>query len=225
MQVPASGSNCPSCNARCCRVWTRMLPTWYPSHIRGGRTMVASRSGSPMALPKTMISWLGRDGIRSTGALTLTAAAPSDLGAMNWRSIATIRPAGLTGLQMHMGDGWTSGSCRWARGATTGLDLRHPAAFHDPLEGRLARLRNRFSTFGGACGSIWPRSSVTTQVICSAMEWMEFEKWHTGRVVLVGDAAHASSPMDRPQYGGWKMHACWPKNYAQRQRQSTQGPR
>jgi len=27
------------------------------------------------------------------------------------------------------------------------------------------------------------------------MEWMEFEKWHTGRVVLVGDAAHASSPM------------------------------
>ena len=33
------------------------------------------------------------------------------------------------------------------------------------------------------------------QVICSAMEWMEFEKWHTGRVVLVGDAAHASSPM------------------------------
>jgi 2-polyprenyl-6-methoxyphenol hydroxylase-like FAD-dependent oxidoreductase len=33
------------------------------------------------------------------------------------------------------------------------------------------------------------------QVICSAMEWMEFEKWHTGRVVLVGDAAHASSPL------------------------------
>ena len=33
------------------------------------------------------------------------------------------------------------------------------------------------------------------EVICSTMEWMEFEKWHTGRVVLVGDAAHASSPM------------------------------
>ena len=27
------------------------------------------------------------------------------------------------------------------------------------------------------------------------MEWMECEKWHLGRVVLVGDAAHASSPM------------------------------
>jgi 2-polyprenyl-6-methoxyphenol hydroxylase-like FAD-dependent oxidoreductase len=33
------------------------------------------------------------------------------------------------------------------------------------------------------------------QIIWSAMEWMQFEKWHTGRVVLVGDAAHASSPM------------------------------
>jgi hypothetical protein len=33
------------------------------------------------------------------------------------------------------------------------------------------------------------------QVICSAMEWMAFEKWHTGRVALVGDAAHASSSM------------------------------
>jgi 2-polyprenyl-6-methoxyphenol hydroxylase-like FAD-dependent oxidoreductase len=33
------------------------------------------------------------------------------------------------------------------------------------------------------------------QILCSAMEWMESEKWHTGRVVLVGDAAHASSPM------------------------------
>jgi len=33
------------------------------------------------------------------------------------------------------------------------------------------------------------------QVICSAMEWMELERWHIGRVVLVGDAAHASSPM------------------------------
>jgi FAD-dependent urate hydroxylase len=33
------------------------------------------------------------------------------------------------------------------------------------------------------------------QVICSAMEWMELERWHTGRIVLVGDAAHASSPL------------------------------
>ena len=27
------------------------------------------------------------------------------------------------------------------------------------------------------------------------MEWMESKKWYSGRVVLVGDAAHSSSPM------------------------------
>src|ERR1700674_4155106 len=49
---------------------------------------------------------VGADGIRSTvRALTLTTAAPGDLGAMNWRSIAPIRPAGLTtALQLHLGD-------------------------------------------------------------------------------------------------------------------------
>ena len=33
------------------------------------------------------------------------------------------------------------------------------------------------------------------QIICSAMEWMEPNSWYIGRVLLVGDAAHASSPL------------------------------
>ena len=67
--------------------------------------------------------------------------------------------------------------------------------FHDPVEGRLARLRNRFATFGGRVQEYLASLERDDQVICSAMEWMECEKWHLGRVVLVGDAAHASSPM------------------------------
>jgi FAD-dependent urate hydroxylase len=27
------------------------------------------------------------------------------------------------------------------------------------------------------------------------IEWVQLERWHAGRVVLIGDAAHASSPM------------------------------
>ena len=42
---------------------------------------------------------------------------------------------------------------------------------------------------------ILPIPSRNDQVICSAMEWMESDKWNSGRVVLVSDAAHASSPM------------------------------
>ena len=130
---------------------------------------------------------IGADGIRSTvRALTLTAAAPSDLGAMNWRSIAPIRPAGLTGLQMHMGDGCVFGLVPMGAGLTYGFAYVIQPRFHDPLEGRLDRLRNRFATFGGRVQEYLASLERDDQVICSAMEWMEFEKWHTGRVVLVG---------------------------------------
>jgi 2-polyprenyl-6-methoxyphenol hydroxylase-like FAD-dependent oxidoreductase len=130
---------------------------------------------------------VGADGIRSTvRALTLTAAAPSDLGAMNWRSIAPIVPAGLTGLQMHMGDGCMFGLVPMGAGSTYGFAYVIQPRFHDPLEGRLDRLRNRFATFGGRVQEYLASLERDDQVICSAMEWMEFEKWHTGRVVLVG---------------------------------------
>jgi 2-polyprenyl-6-methoxyphenol hydroxylase-like FAD-dependent oxidoreductase len=139
---------------------------------------------------------VGADGIRSTiRALTLTAAAPNDLGAMNWRSIAPIRPAGLTGLQMHMGDWCVFGLVPMGAGRTYGFAYVIQPRFHDPLEGRLGRLRKRFATFGGRVQEYLALLERDDQVICSAMEWMEFEKWYTGRVVLVGDAAHASSPM------------------------------
>jgi 2-polyprenyl-6-methoxyphenol hydroxylase-like FAD-dependent oxidoreductase len=33
------------------------------------------------------------------------------------------------------------------------------------------------------------------QVHCSPIEWLQSDRWHDSRVVLIGDAAHASSPM------------------------------
>jgi 2-polyprenyl-6-methoxyphenol hydroxylase-like FAD-dependent oxidoreductase len=139
---------------------------------------------------------VGADGIKSTvRALTLTAAAPSDLGAMNWRSVAPIRPTGLNGLQMHLGEACTFGLVPVGAGRTYGFAYVVEPRFHDPLEGRLERLRKRFAAFGGRVQEYLASLERDDQVICSAMEWMALEKWHTGRVVLVGDAAHASSPM------------------------------
>src|ERR1700720_4743374 len=57
---PASGSNGPSCNARCCRVWAIYAADSAHQSFPWCRTIVASRSGSPMARPKTMISWSAR---------------------------------------------------------------------------------------------------------------------------------------------------------------------
>jgi len=139
---------------------------------------------------------VGADGIRSTvRTLTLTTAVPSDLGAMNWRSIAPIRPAGLSALQIHLGEGSVFGLVPMGAGRTYAFAYVIEQRFHDPLEGRLVRLRNRFATFGGRVQEYLASLERDDQVICSAMEWMECEKWHLGRVVLVGDAAHASSPM------------------------------
>ena len=139
---------------------------------------------------------VGADGIRSTvRALTLTAAVPSDLGAMNWRSIAPILPAGLSALQIHLGEGCVFGLVPMGAGRTYAFAYVIEQRFRDPLEGRLTRLRSRFATFGGRVQEYLASLERDDQVICSAMEWMECEKWHLGRVVLVGDAAHASSPM------------------------------
>ncbi|MBV9377243.1 MAG: FAD-dependent monooxygenase, partial [Alphaproteobacteria bacterium] len=33
------------------------------------------------------------------------------------------------------------------------------------------------------------------QIHCSPVDWVALEEWHRGRVLLIGDAAHASSPM------------------------------
>jgi 2-polyprenyl-6-methoxyphenol hydroxylase-like FAD-dependent oxidoreductase len=139
---------------------------------------------------------VGADGINSTiRALTLTTAAPSDLGAMNWRSIIPIRPAGVTSLEMHLGDGCVFGLVPMGAGRTYGFAYVIQPRFRDPPQGRLERLRKRFATFCSRVQEYLGSIERDDQIICSAMEWMEIERWHTGRVVLVGDAAHASSPL------------------------------
>ncbi len=140
---------------------------------------------------------VGADGIRSTvRALTLGAAPPTYLGAMNWRSVAPIRPAGLeSALQMHVDDGRIFGLVTTGAGCTYSFAISIEPQFHDPVDGRLERLRVRFAGFGPRVQEYLAALERDDQIICSAMEWVPLEKVYKGRVVLVGDAAHASSPM------------------------------
>ena len=140
---------------------------------------------------------VGADGISSSvRALALNhSAPPAELGAVNWRSIAPIRLGRLTAVRFLLGDGCFFGLCPVGEGRTYGFGYVMQPRSRDPLEGRLARLRNRFATFGGLLQEYLAALERDEQVHCSAMEWVDVHEWQVGRVVLIGDAAHASSPL------------------------------
>jgi 2-polyprenyl-6-methoxyphenol hydroxylase-like FAD-dependent oxidoreductase len=114
---------------------------------------------------------------------------------MAWRSIAPIRPHGLSKLQFLLGDGCFFGLCPVGNGQTYGFGNVSEPRFHDVVQGRLERLRERFAAFGGHVQDYLAALETDEQIHCSAIEWLEQDKWYANRVVLIGDAAHASSPM------------------------------
>ncbi len=139
---------------------------------------------------------VGADGISSSvRALTLSDAPPVYTGAMAWRSIAPIRPQGLTTLKFLLGDGCFFGLCPVGEGHTYGFGNATMPRFHEPLDRRLGRLRNRFAAFGGLVQEYLAALESDEQIHCAPVEWLELDEWLVGRVILIGDAAHASSPM------------------------------
>src|SRR5262249_51010269 len=145
---------------------------------------------------------VGADGIASTvRTLALSDQAPAYAGQMAWRSIAPIRPRGLDGVRFLLGEGCIFGLCPTGDRRTYGFGNASVPRFHDPLEGRLARLRERFSAFGSIVKEVLDALSADQQIHCSPIEWLSAETWRAGRVVLIGDAAHASLPM--MGQGGW----------------------
>jgi len=139
---------------------------------------------------------VGADGIRSTvRQAVLGTTSPVYGGQMAWRSLAPIRPIGVEGVEFWLGDGCFFGLCPVGDGRTYGFaNVRRPQ-LHDPLQGRLQRLRHRFEAFGGAVREYLSSLDSDEQIHCGPIEWLEMDRWHDGRVVLIGDAAHASSPM------------------------------
>jgi 2-polyprenyl-6-methoxyphenol hydroxylase-like FAD-dependent oxidoreductase len=139
---------------------------------------------------------VGADGISSTvRALTLGTITPAYTGAMAWRSIAPIRPRGLTTLQFLLGDGCFFGLCPVGDGSTYGFGNITGPRTYEPMGGRLNRLRHRFAGFGEIVQEYLAALERDEQIHCGPIDWIALDEWHRGRVVLIGDAAHASSPM------------------------------
>ncbi len=66
--------------------------------------------------------------------------------------------------------------------------------FDDPPAGRLERLRQQFGGFGGPVPAYLAALQRDEQIHFGPVEWVELGCWHSGRAVLIGDAAHAAPP-------------------------------
>jgi 2-polyprenyl-6-methoxyphenol hydroxylase-like FAD-dependent oxidoreductase len=140
---------------------------------------------------------IGADGVGSTvRSLALSDAAPSYIGQMVWRSLAPIRQDTPDEVQFWLGDGCFFGLFPVSDKHTYGFGyINDPERRHDPALGRLSRLRERFAGFGGLVKAYLASLECDEQIHCAAIESLELDHWRKGRVVLIGDAAHASSPM------------------------------
>jgi len=139
---------------------------------------------------------VGADGIWSTvRQLAVDPTRPVYGGQMVWRSLAPIRPRGLRKLQFLLGDGCFFGLCPVGDGQMYGFGSVAGPRTIDPRERRLSRLRERFARFGDVVQQFLGALERDDQVHCSPVHWVAEERWHVGRVVLIGDAAHASLPM------------------------------
>jgi len=139
---------------------------------------------------------IGADGIFSgVRALALGATPVAYGGQMAWRSVAPIRAPELDSVQFWLGDGCFFGLCPVGGDRTYGFGNVTEPRSHEPIAGRLERLRRRFAGFGGLVRDYLASLASDEAIHCAPIEWVEAERWHVGRVLLIGDAAHASSPM------------------------------
>jgi 2-polyprenyl-6-methoxyphenol hydroxylase-like FAD-dependent oxidoreductase len=139
---------------------------------------------------------VGADGISSSiRELAFGVNLPVGAGHIAWRSVVPMPPAKPSDLGFFFGDRCFFGLCPVGGGHTYGFGHVAEPHSYDEMRGRLARLRRRFDGFAEPVQQFLAALESDEQVHCSTVEWVNQEEWHRGRIVLIGDAAHASSPM------------------------------
>ena len=139
---------------------------------------------------------IGAEGIRSP--LRASVAGPVEprfTGFGVWRSVHD-RPRDIDVKIMMMGVGKRLGIMPISEDklylfGTVG----EPPGHHHPREGWPRAMQDEFAEFGGPARPFLEELSAGSEVIYTAVEEVAAAPpWHAGRVVLVGDAAHASTP-------------------------------
>ncbi|QSI32248.1 FAD-dependent oxidoreductase [Variovorax sp. RKNM96] len=139
---------------------------------------------------------IGADGIRSQVREAVSGpVAPRYTGFGVWRSVHE-RPRTLDAKTMMMGIGKRLGIMPISddRLYLFGT-VSEPADRWYPREQWPDLMRERFAEFGGPARQFLDQLSADSEVLYTAVEEVQAPlPWHAGRVLLIGDAAHASTP-------------------------------
>ena len=138
---------------------------------------------------------VGADGTYSTvRAAVQTDFQPDYTGLMIWRSLVPVAPEDTTNFRITFGDGCFFGITPMGGSQTNVFGAVGMPRTLDSAPGRLERFRTRFVDFTGLVKEYLAAIPSDEQVYFGAAESVELDHWHRGRVVLLGDAAHAGAP-------------------------------
>lgn len=138
---------------------------------------------------------VGADGVRSSIRSHLFGnVQPRFCGQVGWRFLVRCPPsitgwtlfAGYRGVFLFIPVGGGQAYCYG--------DAVVAKPFDDPLEGRLERLRSRFASYASPVPEALAELQSSEQIHFGAIEDILQEPWGAGRALLIGDAAHATSP-------------------------------
>ena len=139
---------------------------------------------------------IGADGLRSAvRGLIGIEAEPRYTGVGVWRSVHR-RPPELTDKIMMMGPAKRFGIMPISDNLlyTFGTVSEPKGSFYDPARWA-ATMRKRFAEFAGPATQFLESLDGQSEVLYTAVEEVVLPlPWHRGRVLLIGDAAHASTP-------------------------------
>ena len=167
------------------------VSTWRPGSDRVEATFSDGSSASFDLL-------VAADGIRSRFRCELfeNACEPSYTGSAAWRFMAP-RPPDLDYQGIYLGTGCRTGLVPLNdRQMFVFVVTNEPGNPRPPVERRRAMLLDRLAQFGGpimsGLRSVLPASD---RIVYTPLEEVMLPRpWHRGRVLLLGDAAHAASP-------------------------------